>query len=248
VCCWGYFGGPGQWKKFGDAWKEIIQRYNVREFHARDFWRFDQHRERVGPYRGWSKEKADAFLYELVGVITRHRRKIHPISATVVVACFNKLSHNQRRFLTGGFLKDGKFGSSGAPTKPYFLPFQVCIVQSATNAPVGGKAHFAFDLNKQFKGHALQLFALVRQSELKVQDRIGEVTFPTGLEAVQLQAADLLCYRSYRHAQRKVRDPEIQVPHLLRQLLSGLLSLSDFPFFDDRGLAALLEGVDVPND
>ncbi len=91
---------------------------------------------------------------------------------------------------------NGKFKSSGCPSKSYFLPFQTCILDAADHVPVGGKAHFFFDLNKQFKGYAIDLFALVKGLDLKVKDRIGEVHFPTGLEAVQLQAADMFCYGS----------------------------------------------------
>src|SRR5229473_1114245 len=75
----GYFGGPGQWKKLGSEWREVIRRHNVPEFHAKEFWGFAPNGERVGPYRGWSKLKADVFLDQLVRTI-ESRDKIHPVS------------------------------------------------------------------------------------------------------------------------------------------------------------------------
>ena len=83
----GYFGGPGQWKKFGNAWKGILTEYNVPEFHAHEFYKRDG-AERSGVYRGWSDTKADSFLNKLVAVIIGSE-KIHPVSAALVVDCFN---------------------------------------------------------------------------------------------------------------------------------------------------------------
>jgi hypothetical protein len=244
----GYFGGPGQWKKFGEAWTKIITKHNVAEFHAKEFWAFNKDGERAASaYRGWSRDKADSFLEELVAVITSH--KVHPVSSTIVVESFNRLSHNQRRFLTGGKLVNGKFKTSGCPSKPYFVPFQLCVVDIADNAAVGGKAHYAFDLNKEFKGYATDLFSLVKGLEdLKVRDRIGGVKFPTGLEAVQLQAADLLCYRSYQYAQKRAAVPDTRPDSLLQELISGTISDVYHTFLDDYGLQVLLQGIDVPPD
>jgi hypothetical protein len=67
-------------------------------------------------------------------------------------------------------------------------------MDAASHAPIGGKAHYFFDLNKQFKGYALDCFAQLKSYDLKVKDRIGEIDFKSGLEVVQLQAADLYCY------------------------------------------------------
>jgi hypothetical protein len=241
----GYFGGQGQWRKVGQSWERILVQYGVPEFHASRFWAFKAGAERVGPYKGWSKDKAEQFLYELVEVINRH--KIHPVSTVLVVDAFQRLTYNQRRFLTGGALNNGRFVTSGCPSKPYYLPFQTVILDIARHAPIGGKAHFAFDLNKQFKGYALELFGLVKGLvEHPVHDRIGEISFPTGLEAVQLQTADLLCYLNYQFAQKKLANHAEKPDFLLRRILQGMLDENDFPFLDDKGLSTLLEGINLP--
>lgn len=241
----GYFGGPGQWKKLGSKWAAIIHRYGVTEFHAKRFWAFDENGEHVGIHKGWSKNKARDFLEELVSTIEEHR--IHPVSSVVVMESFNKLSHNQRKFLTGAELVNGKFKGTGCPSKPYFLPFQLCITDAAEHAPVGGKAHFFFDLNKQFKGYALDLFALVKNQDTRVKDRIGEIDFPTGLEAPQLQAADLFCYQFYQFALKRAVNP-IETPHFLLRRLAYKMLLETDTFLDDKGLALLLKDADIPPD
>jgi hypothetical protein len=242
----GYFGGPGQWKKQSGEWDAILKRYKVDEFHAKQFWGFDNAGKRVGPYKEWLDAKADAFLNELVSTIeTRH--KLHPISSVVVMESWNKLSHNQRRFLTGGKLVNGKFKTSGCPSKPYFLPFQSCVMDAANHAPIGGKAHYFFDLNKQFKGYALDCFALLKSYDLRVKDRIGDIDFKTGLEAAQLQAADLYCYQFYQYALRKVANPKEKPDALLLRLIRGRLPGAD-EFLNEEGLALLLKGVNIPPD
>ena len=111
------------------------------------------------------------------------------------------------------------------------MPFQICITGVANHAPIGGKAHFAFDLNKQFKGYAVDLFDLVKSEQrLSVHDRIGDVTFPTGLETVQLQAADFLCYESYQYAHKRALDVYSKPHDLLVSLLKNKVQLEDFPF------------------
>jgi len=176
------FGGPGQWKRLSSAWARILQLHKVTEFHAKEFWARDPLGGRVGPYKGWSGKKADTFLDQLVNII--QGRKVHPVSCAVVLDSFNKLSHNQRRFLTGGKLLNGKFKSSGCPSKSYFLPFQTCILDAADHVPVGGKAHFFFDLNKQFKGYAIDLFALVKGLDLKGRIASARSIFRQAFEAV----------------------------------------------------------------
>ena len=242
----GYFGGPGQWKKQGREWDKILKRYNVDEFHAKRFWAFDKEGKRVGPYKDWAIAKADTFLDELVSTI-ENNPKLHPVSAVVVMEHWNRLSHNQRRFLTGGRLIDGKFKSSGCPSKPYFLPFQSCVVDAAGHAPIGGKAHFFFDLNKQFKGYALDCFALLKTYPLLCQDRVGDIDFKTGLEAAQLQAADLYCYQFYQYALRKIADPTARPTKLHMRLLRGLTPGAD-KFLDERAFEFLLNGVNIPPD
>lgn len=241
----GYFGGQGQWKKIASKWGAIIRCYSVTEFHAKRFWAFDDKGQRVGEYKGWSRNKADDFLDELVTTIEDHR--IHPVSSAIVMKSFNKLSYNQRKFLTGAELVNGRFKGTGCPSKPYFLPFQICIIDAADHAPIGGKAHFFFDLNKQFKGYALSLFSSVKNQDTKVKDRIGDIDFPTGLEFPQLQAADLLCYQCYQFALKRAVNPNERPHPLLRRLVRGMLVETD-TFLDDKGLALLLKDADIPPD
>ncbi len=242
----GYFGGPGQWKKFDKSWKKILADYGISEFHAHNFWQRDSSGNRTGLYRGWDDAESDQFLDKLVSVIENHSRKIHPVTCAMVVAAFDRLDHNQKRFLTGAKIVNGKFKSTGCPSKPYFVPFQICVTDIADHAPVGGKADYAFDLNKQFKGYGQDLFGIMKTFELKVGDRIGKIDFPAGIDALPLQAADLLCYRSYLYAQERAKQPSAEPDSLLKRLIRGTLDSMYHSFLDDAGLATLLGDIKLP--
>jgi hypothetical protein len=243
----GYFGGIGQWKRFQIKWQRILDKEGIEEFHAIKFWARNPHGERVGEYKEWSDGRSDKFLNALVDVIAEHR--IHPVTSALVVGEFKKLSHNQRRFLTGGGLYSGQFKSSGCPSKPYFLPFQTCIVEIAGHAPRGGRAHYAFDLNKQFKGYAINLYKGIKaQKHLSVREQLGEIAFPTGIEAPPLQAADLLCYQAYLFAQKRAINP-MEIPNPIhRRLIGRQVVASNALFLDKSGLDVMLDGIDIPSE
>ncbi len=243
----GYFGGPGWMRKLGENWTRVLREYNVPEFHAKEFWALDPDGHRASrAYRGWSDSKAAAFINTLLTII-ESCTKIHPVASVVVVESFTKLTLNQRRFITGAHIVDGKFRSTGCPTKPYFLPFQTVITDAASYAPVGGKAHFFFDLNKQFKGYALDLYALLKSQGTKVSDRLGDIDFPTGIEAVQLQAADLLCYQTYHYGLRQLRNPREKTGPILNRLLANRLTDAD-SLFNAETFPILMRDLDMPTN
>ena len=58
----GFFGGPGQFKKFGKAWQTVLNQYEVQEFHAKEYWAFDSKGKRAAhPYRNWTEDKTQSF-------------------------------------------------------------------------------------------------------------------------------------------------------------------------------------------
>jgi hypothetical protein len=118
----GYFGGPGQWKKFAADWRKTLNEAEVplEKFHAKDLIR------RNGFFSDWSDEKHGSFISAVGHAICRY--KLFPVSQAVVVADFNSLTQGQRKAFTGATVKDdGTILTSGCPSKPYFLPFQYAL-------------------------------------------------------------------------------------------------------------------------
>ena len=132
-------------------------------------------------------------------------QKIYPFSVGIVVADFDSFTLEQRRFFTGARILDGKLVGTGAPSKPYFCPFQECLRIAAGGAPVGGKTHFFFRLDRPFAEYARVFMAdIVSDPLAQSRERIGTPAFPLAKETPQLQAADFLAYRTYVDMQDRV--------------------------------------------
>ena len=190
----GYVGSVAHWKKFEPAWKKELEKTGIPEFHAKRFFaKDDKTGLRVGDYKGWDDSKANAFLNSLLETIARY--KLRALASSVSVPLFLSYSEDERRFLTGGQYWNGKWKRSGAPTKSYYLPFQHCVIEATTHCPVSDKVHYFFDLNKQLSPWAGEMYRdLLLSENLKVRPQLGQISFPTGSDAVGLQAADLICY------------------------------------------------------
>jgi len=238
VC--GYFGHEFAWRKFNKNWERILAHEKLEEFHAWKYWSRDSKGERVNEYRGWSDERAERFLDDLLDVITK--AKIHPVGAVVVMEHWHPLDADEREYLTGGLYKGGKFRPRGAPKKPYYLPFQSCILNAARYTSLGKKMHFRFDWNKHLKGHAQELYKKFKTIDnLSVRGSLGKISFPRGEDAPGLQAADLFAYQTYKFAPSRIKNPKAQPNKILMRTLSRARSWHDFVFFDEKGIELSLE-------
>lgn len=189
----GYFGGPGQMKRLEAAWKRTLSEFGfpMKDFHAKDLMKSKRHRPMISA------------LTDTIGA----QPKVYPISYAVVVDDFNLFSLQERRFMTGATLdpKTSKLVTSGCPNKPYFVPFQNIIKLVTDYAPVGGKAHFSFGVDRPFADYALTWFRQVNANNSKERpislwksrDRLGTPLFPKAAETAPLQAADLLVHLTY---------------------------------------------------
>jgi hypothetical protein len=185
----GYFGRQKHWGRFEREWKKVLAKFKfpLCDFHAKDLIKSRRHQP---------------MLQELGDAIARH--KIYPFSVGIIVPDFNSLTLSQRRFCTGATLVGGKLVGTGSPTKPYFAPFQLCLMKVTNDTPPGGKAHFFFGLDRPFAEYARAMFAKIKTkpytSAWATKDRLGMPAFPSASETPELQAADLLVHLSYKRA------------------------------------------------
>jgi hypothetical protein len=242
----GYWGSVKKWIRFEQRWSEILKAANeptLKEFHSTDFWCADGTRK--GLFASWSDAKADTFIDDLVSCIAD--TKITPTDATLVVNEWNKLNMDERRFLTGGRYhpEQKKWVVFGAPNKTYFLPFQFAVMNPALACRPGLHVHYTFDLHKQFKNHASDLFDLLKLDKTQAwTHRLGSLTMENSEEALGLQAADLFAYQNYKQTKDRVAHGRPMrtrdLPPLLRRLLTNMKSDQDFPFFDKHGIEQCL--------
>lgn len=238
----GYWGSEKKWKQFEPWWSQIIKdakEPSLKEFHSAEFWYADG--KRKGVFSRWSDAKADKFIDDLVRCIIE--TKVFPTSAALVVDEWEKLNKAERMLLTGGYyhLARQRWVTMGAPNKFYFFPFAVALASPAVHCKPGLHMHYTFDLNKQFKNHAVNLYALLKNDRtLECRHRLGPLVLATGEEPVGLQAADLFAYQTYKFGRERIRSgrpvPIENVPALLQKLLTNLQSVDDCPFLDRDGM------------
>lgn len=249
VCCvGGYFGGINQWKKFDRQWRKILDREGIQEFHSKKFWARDKDGNRVGVYKNWNKQRAKQFQDDLVAVIQNNR--IFPFSAAVVLDDWNSLREDERRWLTGAFLSDGQFTTSGAPNRPYYLALGFCIQKVAQYCKQGLRVDYSFDLNHSYRGYSMDFYALMKRWNMR-RDRMGEIAFPTSEEAPPLQAADLLVFHGCRYSVKALAigvNP-VQEDSVLARLVQNMKDKhNDAKIYDMRGLRFVLESYVPPNE
>jgi hypothetical protein len=141
---------------------------------------------------------------ELLDVI--HSTNIHPLGGMVDAVAFRAFSYGERRFLTGGIFSQGRWHSSGAASKPYFLVYDHCLHEAATKTKAGKKLLFLFDQQKTFESHAMEQFAkALAFGEASLREKYHGVLFQSRLEVPGLQAADLYahCWHGYATDEEK---------------------------------------------
>lgn len=238
----GYWGSEKHWRKFEPRWKKIIEHADeptMKEFHSVKFWKPDGTRK--GVYATWSNAKADQFIADLLTCIGDYN--LYPSGFVLDVSAWKKFNKSERMFMTGGRydIKNEKWITPSAPNKTYYLPFQFCVVAPAKTCKPRLMVHYFFDLNKQFRNHATDLFRHLKKDQtIQCRDRIGELALPTSEEAPGLQAADLLAYQVYQFSKSRLRQPEApyfsQLPALLKSAFKNMRDDGDFRIFDEKGL------------
>ena len=223
----GYFAGPSRWKKFESDWKKLLHKFKIpiEKFHAQAMLPRLQHRP---------------FLQAAAETIASHDR-IRPISAGIVVEDFFSFSEPDRRWMTGGRYERGRLIASGCPDKPYFVPFQRCIVDVANYVPDGGgKLDVFCGLGTAFAGYATELFRQIKASKIRHpwKEKLGDLRLPEARITPQIQAADLLVHLTYQHMLDGIdQQIENRLPSTLLDLcIRNRRSMTDFYFMNHRNL------------
>jgi hypothetical protein len=211
VMC-GLFGGKGQWKKFERDWGKALSDSDVPldKFHALDLVGRNGKRRRF--FYNWTDDQYDTLMRRLCKAVTSY--KIYPVTHAIVIPDFNSFPEIQRRFFTGAEIRNGRLVSSGSPNRPYFVPFQKCIKRIASYAPVGGRAHFFFGLDRPFAKYAGSYYKNLQTSKTLVvefRERLGQISFPLARETPELQAADLLTYLTALDVERRIASGDFTV-------------------------------------
>jgi hypothetical protein len=239
----GYFGSERHWNRFDYNWRKVLDAEGLEEFHANRFWAAVSG-SNVPEYRGWDKERANKFIARFLKVIQGAQR-IFPFSCAVLMEEWQKLSQDERAYLTGGAQdQEGKIVTPGAPNKPYFLPFLTVISTALDYCNAGHVMHFSFDQSRDFSGYARQYFNEIRTWNLPKYERMGDISFVDSEKSTPVQAADLLAFETYRYglARLKVNLRAVNPRLVLNTAVGNIRNpRNDAKMFDRRGFDLVLE-------
>lgn len=223
----GFYGDQSSWREFENGWNAILSDYPALSgegFHAKRFYGRKNGR-RVGPYSRWSDDEAGQFLERLLScVVSNH---IFPIGYAVIVADFLALPLFSRQWFTGAkFSKVGRAKTSGCPNKPYYVPFQFCVLKAAQRAAAiaEDKLHISVGLDRNFHDYAAALYEYLLVDERvpeSLRDRLGTLRNPPAKDTPGIQAADLIAYVMYGSSLAALENPDYHPPEALMRLLKN---------------------------
>jgi hypothetical protein len=114
-------------------------------------------------------------------------------------------------------------------------------------APVGGKAHFFFGLDRLFYGYASVLFEQIASSPRRGEgyewkERLGTLTYPKAKETPQVQIPDVLANLTYHHMLDAGKLFGTVAPSpLLAKCISNRRTEYDFIFYTKDNFATALD-------
>ena len=119
-------------------------------------------------------------------------------------------------------------------------------------APIGGKAHFSFGVDRPFAGYALEWFKYVNAadadkekpfSDWQSRERLGQASFPLAAKTPQLQAADFLVHLTYLEMDKwlKTGVKPIRPPKMLRACLTNMRTPYDHVYQDKKSLQVVID-------
>jgi hypothetical protein len=212
----GYIASPRQWLSFEAAWQRVLAEFDVPYFHSKEFFNRSQGH---GVYKHLSSAEAMRFLRALLATMQTHR--LSPIGGAVDVQAFDALTLGERRFLTGGnFTESGRWLSSGAPSKPYYLGLQHFVVEALMVAKPHTKVHLVFDRQHVLSARAVQTLQEIvslppespwRETHHLDLSRISSMQFANSTEEPALQLADLHTHAWYSYFSRGALGIEREV-------------------------------------
>jgi hypothetical protein len=221
----GFAGGRRKVVALEKRWREILSQFKIAEdigFHAKTFFKRSASGRRFGPYEGWSDQQARDFVAQLVKAVTDVT--LYPVGGGVDMQYFNSLSHNLRRWLTGGMYDSskGKWLTSGAPNKPYFFAFQQLVIGSAQFANPGVTIDCICDRQDTFSSLAIQLWNYMKDELVwETGKHLGGIDFYSRFQRFALQAADMLAFCLHHVEAYRADTDKYEIAYVLHHIMKN---------------------------
>jgi hypothetical protein len=198
-----------QMKLLAEAWKYMLGKNKISEFHSADL------ESRRGIYDGIGKERQQQIFKDAISVMGTWSRTA--IAGLVVIEDYEQAVPDWAK-------QTAAFGNK------YNFCFQMCLgsvmewVEHLDEAmPYGDRIAFMFDQRERGQEITSTSYSQIKKFR-DVNDRMGALVFDSRKRFLPLQAADLVAYETYKHldnlALKSGRPPRIPI-----KLLGGQCNL-----------------------
>lgn len=218
----GYVATVEQWGHLAREWRDLLRAEGVTMFHMADL------ESMLGEFRGWNKSRQIGVISRIHGII--HRRVRIGVSSAVIKSHYDKKSSSIKdsygeHYYTFCALDCMRHVANWADERSYNEPIHYVFEQGA----VGEK-----ELRKK-----LEMFNADEES--RAIYRLGGWDFADKREVVQLQAADVIAYETWKQMENRIiagerRPMRKSLFNLLRQS-KGTPHISNY--FNEENLSEL---------
>lgn len=238
----GYWGEVREWRRFQREWHAVLLRYGIQEFKANEFWPRLSGGRKNPPYNGWSDDKSDAYINDLLMVI--ESRRVFPFASGILGDQWNQLLPHHKGILT--------FGAVDSDVqKALLMPLSMAVVGVLNYCREGRTMNFFFDddprntrLTQAIVACFGQIKARFMEEEGSTCEKIGSFGFEDSKVSPPIQAADLLAYEAHRWAKGAQGDRNFPLRDSYKRALSRARTIEDFRFADEERLAPLKKTFD----
>ncbi len=183
----GYLANVSQWQEFGTKWKRMLSDYDVSVYSPADLDLTNEKGERIGRYKGWSDRHALSFQIRAAKIIKEHRRVA--VGSGIVTRDFH---------LKLGWLRK----EDGLPRLYYYctIDFLHNVRQWIENNKVTQPIEYIFETGDDGYYEVEWVLSRIRKDpERRAFYNLESFTRKDKATTIQLQAAGIWAYESYKH-------------------------------------------------
>ena len=182
----GYVGSDFQWKRFADRWTTALAAEHVSVMRRSSLENFK------GEFlTGWNDSRRTAFVKRLHSIIKTCTYSA--VAAVVVKEDFERVMPRWVHELMGG---------------PYGWCAFMCVFAMrgwCQEKNHSGPVNWIFESGTEGAQQVMQMFQAIEFAGLKENYQVGALAF-AGKEVKPLQAADLVAYETFKHAENQILD------------------------------------------
>ncbi len=200
----GFFAEEATWTEIERRWTRENERVGVTRYHAANV------NSRTGEFEGWSRTKRDIYARSLLDIIRDQGMDLHAVACGMLVRDYeNAISPEGRE----------RFGS------PYLACFKTLIAviaQELESRDFDPKDRFAvlFDHNNHDREVDSVFLGMKYHPSYKYGHRLATCNPGTWEEYIELQAADLIAYETFKALHEVHRTGDVKARKSLESLFS----------------------------